>query len=657
MDNKIANIFVFCNGKVTGPYSQNDVMMMSLPVGAMLSRNNEGWLEHSAWKQRNSVSGKAVIPVVHDPAQTVVFDKVAPQADKPAIPSVKPYQPAPSVPQVPDGAFAKPAVPTVQPVPSVPQVPDGAFAKPAVPTVQPVPSVPQVPGGASAKVAVPTVQPVPSVPQVSGGATPKPVMPAVPSAGASFRTQPRSTINPIPLEKITSDLSNSSYRICPHCGTPFDLGKINYISTHPDLIGDPLLGENARKRFLPTSFDARGYAIDERGFSCQEMACPHCHLQVPEACCQLFSTTFSIVGAPSCGKSYFMTAMLWQLRNTLAGKFDFSLNDTDEQFNSVLNEYENLLFLNRDRSTPVSLPKTAEFGENYSNRIYADGIWVDLPRPFIFTLTPLSSNPLLTPDQMHNIIFYDNAGEHFAPGRNSVSNLATQHLVHSECITFLYDPMQDSRMALQCDENDPQQSRNYHANQLVLFNEMVARIRRYTGLQMREKCSKTLVVVIPKYDAWQELFPMDLRKTDFIYRSRHDFQNYLNVGAITGVSYAMRTMLKEVVPELVSACESFFESVYFIPVSALGHIPELKNNEIAIKPEDIAPVWAEVPMLIQLYNSGFIQGADAYGCNDKEVVHLCDYECRNGAIICNIPGTSIREVLPMNYSGFKIYIK
>jgi hypothetical protein len=215
--------------------------------------------------------------------------------------------------------------------------------------------------------------------------------------------------------------------------------------------------------------------------------------------------------------------------------------------------------------------------------------------------------------------------------------------------------MQDSRMAGQCDASDPQQGRRYHTNQMVLFNEMVARIRRYTGLQMKEKCSKTLVVVIPKYDAWKDIFPIDLQKTDFIYYSSSDMQNYFDIGTVTAVSYSMREMLGKIVPELVSACESFFESVYFIPVSALGHIPQLKNDEISISPQDIAPIWAEVPILLQLYCGELLQGVDTFE-TDKDALEITNYKHQNGVIICNLPECSRRESLPCNYGGFTVYV-
>ena len=122
---------------------------------------------------------------------------------------------------------------------------------------------------------------------------------------------------------------------CPHCWRRIDFREINYISRHLDLLGDPVLGEDAQRRFLPEKFSSRGLAIDAYGYECPEMACPYCHLKIPGALFELPTSFFSIVGMPSCGKSYFLTVMLWQIRKALAKYFEFTLNDTDAIFNSV----------------------------------------------------------------------------------------------------------------------------------------------------------------------------------------------------------------------------------------------------------------------------------------------------------------------------------
>jgi len=445
---------------------------------------------------------------------------------------------------------------------------------------------------------------------------------------------------------------------CPHCWHQFDMSMVNYISRHPDLLGDPVVGPGEPRRFLPTKFNSQGYAIDAKGMVCNEMACPKCHLPLPLSSTELPSSMFSIVGAPASGKSYYLTSSIWMMRYTLAQKFDISLADTDETFNAVLNNYESLLFLNNQSDRLVSLPKTEVTGADYTNQITMNGVVTDLPKPFIFTLNPSPAHPEYGNKDSHllrNIVLYDNGGEHFEPGRDSVNNPSTHHLIYSDSIVFLYDPMKDIRLASKCDRADPQlKQRQYKGNQQVLLNEMIARIRKYSGLNSREKYNKMFIMVIPKYDAWKEVFPMDLANTEFTMYSESDMKYYLDLSAITNVSYILRNMMLKTMPDVVSTCESFFSTVYYLPVSALGKIPEYdeKNETIGIHPEHLKPVWAEVPMLLQFWYSGLIEGVAPFY---KDSIPIENYKFVGDSLIYSIPGHNGRFSVPSNYWGRTVY--
>ena len=458
------------------------------------------------------------------------------------------------------------------------------------------------------------------------------------------------------MEQISTDDKTVT---CPHCWHRFNLSQINFIAKHLELVGDPVIGPEAQLRFLPTAFNEQGYAIDSKGMVCQDMACPNCHQKIPEAVIDLPGTMFSIVGAPASGKSYYLAAMTWQLRNVLATQLDYSLIDTDTTFNSVLNNYESILFLNRNNEEYVALPKTELQGSDFSHQIMLNGLSVDLPLPFIFTLKPTPANQCYTTEAeaMRNIILYDNAGEHFEPGRDTISNLSTLHLVHSSGIMFLYDPIKDSRMVSRCNPKDPQVSRiSRGTNQLILLNEMIARIKKYTGMKMDEKYSKPLVIIIPKYDAWREYFPYDLEKVPYLYYNEENFTYSLEIAQITNISFVTRDMLLETAPEVVTTCESFFEQVYFLPASALGRIPEYDTQKdmIAIKPDSLNPIWAAVPMLLQLWLSGNIP---AVVCEFEGSVPVEKYKFNGSSMIYTVPGTHIRANVPPNYWGKTVYCK
>ena len=61
---------------------------------------------------------------------------------------------------------------------------------------------------------------------------------------------------------------------------------------------------------------------------------------------------------------------------------------------------------------------------------------VALPKPFIYSV---GSEPG-PKSRCCSLIFYDNAGEHFQPGRDSADSPGAQHVASSAGIMFLFDP-------------------------------------------------------------------------------------------------------------------------------------------------------------------------------------------------------------------------
>jgi len=54
----------------------------------------------------------------------------------------------------------------------------------------------------------------------------------------------------------------------------------------------------------------------------------------------------SILGTPGCGKSFYLTAMTWELRRVMALHFGITFMEADTVLNRHLTEYEEALFLN-----------------------------------------------------------------------------------------------------------------------------------------------------------------------------------------------------------------------------------------------------------------------------------------------------------------------
>ena len=418
---------------------------------------------------------------------------------------------------------------------------------------------------------------------------------------------------------------------CPHCWNKFSPEEILWVSSHPDLAGDPYLGDRENQRFLPTRFAPNGQAIDIRGETCRDLACPNCRLKIPRALVEMAPLYISILGAPSSGKSYYLGTMTWRLREMLRTRFLLGFEDADPEANEVLGEYENQLFLNEDIESLVKLGKTELEGELYQRVKFGEHEKL-FPKPFIFAVRPLEQHPRYKQRSQASraLCLYDNAGEHFLPGADISSQPGTQHLAFSKTLFFLFDPTQHPRMRTKCMEvsKDPQlygEYRKTYRQDFVLL-EAAKRIRSYSGLAQTEKYSRPLIVIVAKYDIWKSLLPDIQLETLNVLQQAVGGIRAINLDIIAKVSSQTKRLLSSIAPEFVNAAASFCREVVYIPVSAFGGSPEeISSCDIAgnstvngsetghsgqttassqiglgVRPKSIKPIWVEIPMLYAL---------------------------------------------------------
>jgi len=406
--------------------------------------------------------------------------------------------------------------------------------------------------------------------------------------------------------------------VCPHCWHQFAPEAALYVSQHPDLIGDVRLGSDAAQRFLPSRFDVQGAALDARGFACHEVACPHCHLTVPRPLFEVEPVFLSILGAPSSGKSYFLSSMTWRLRTVLPQNFAMSFGDADPQANLLLQQYEQMQFLNPDQDQVVQIAKTGEQGDWY-DEVNFDGQNVRFVRPYLFALNPLDSHPnAAAQGKLSRVIcLYDNAGEHFLPGSDKGMVPVTRHLSLSRAFFFLFDPTQDPRFRRACNgkTDDPQMlersqrtERETAVRQETILLEAAQRVRRYAGLGQKEKFARPLIIIVPKFDCWNSLFEVDSLPDP--WKASRSGISMLDVAEIERYSHLLRELLFKLTPEFVSAAEGFASHVVYIPVTATGCSPTIdtRTGVTGFRPRDTRPQWAEVPLLYVLarYFEGII---------------------------------------------------
>lgn len=393
--------------------------------------------------------------------------------------------------------------------------------------------------------------------------------------------------------------------VCPHCWERSAPEEALWIAEHADLLGDPRLGPDASQRFLASRFTPQGDAIDARGLTCRSLACPKCHLPLPRALFELEPVFLSILGAPSSGKSFFLTAMTWQLRELLPLKFSVAFSDADPASNRTLNACEQSLFFrgSSNRVVPLSdlIEKTALEGDLY-NVVNHGEQPVRHPRPFLFTAQPTGAHPNADkPAKASRVIcLYDNAGEHFEPGRDTTASPVTRHLAHSRAWFFLFDPTQDPRFQAACrGSSGGPQSRL--SRQETILNEAAARVRRLAGMSQQAKFETPIIMIISKFDQWSHLLGASI--PDEPYRSAAaGGLSGLDVDAVESVSEDVRRLMLKHCPETVAAAEGFAKRVVYLPASSLGNQPEaVSGSHVAgIRPQNIAPYWATVPLLYTL---------------------------------------------------------
>ena len=446
--------------------------------------------------------------------------------------------------------------------------------------------------------------------------------------------------------------------VCPHCWHKFDVEDFLFIARHQDLVGDPVLGPEAQQRFLPSKFTPEGHAVDSAGLSCPDMACPRCRLRIPRAAAEMPPLFASIVGAPASGKSYFLTAMMWEMRNTLARNFAMAFTDTDAITNQIINEFEEELFLSSDPDELVALRKTDLQGELY-NQVILDGMVTNLLKPFMFSITPAEHHPdyeAVRERISRTLVLYDNAGEHFEPGMDSVDNPTTRHLIFSDTIFFLFDPTKDVRFRKLCQgKTDPQLAKGSRVQrQEVLMTEMINRIEKYSGKRRRTKSKKRLIVIVPKCDIWLDLLGYELPehpwKWDPEYRTCA-----LDVDCIMSTSFSLRSLLERVSPELVASAESFSGEVVFLPNSALGTSPELGGEAgiFGVRPGDVKPFWIPVPMLYLFHRQGLTPVLRKELLPPRDLVDI-DYTLSGEIVFVTVPGEEIPLQIPTYYSGYRL---
>ena len=276
------------------------------------------------------------------------------------------------------------------------------------------------------------------------------------------------------------------------------------------------------------------------------------------------------------------------LPSTLYRRFGMVFQDSDPTGNASVNDMRKALF---GAQTPAQakLAKTVFEGAMYE-RLPRQGRLVALPKPFVFTLSPVEET-----QPRCALIFYDNAGEHFQPGVSVVEQPGAQHVASAAGILFLFDPFNSPEFRRRLrDTKDPQLEKPIIDQQDIILAELRARIRHLRNLRVGDKIQTPMAFVLGKCDAWAAAFE-GLRLEDPISDGQ------LDAALIQSQSDCLRGILHELCPAVLANVEALSENVCFFATSSFGHTPiKIGPGEYVPDPAQMQPMFIEVPLLWML---------------------------------------------------------
>ena len=383
--------------------------------------------------------------------------------------------------------------------------------------------------------------------------------------------------------------------MCPYCRAVPNLEDVLSVSVSDSLLGDPVLGPAAQQRFLPSRFTQNGLAIDAAGGVCTDIACPRCHMSLPQQLLDIPQIVMSVVGAPSAGKSFFLASAIWQCRQLLSRRFGVSFMDLDPVANRWINEYEEKLFFESGDDSLRKIDKTDVGQSAVLKEVVIDGSPVQLPLPSFFKLRANDTDSAL--------VVYDSAGEHFQAGFDTSHSLVTRNILGADVLYFLYDPSADPRFRSILDRGTGTASRGAQ-RQDTLLAEMAARIQRHLGNRREAKVTRPLVIGVSKADMLRNELPLDRDPYREIGMGPNGKPRFaLDYDVLRSVSEATETLLGDFAPESVATAHDIADEVWFLPMSSLGHNPMQEG----VRPSEVHPIWAELPIVFTLARKGLVE--------------------------------------------------
>ena len=461
--------------------------------------------------------------------------------------------------------------------------------------------------------------------------------------------------------------------ICPHCWHRFHQQEALFIATHPELIGDPVLGEHEYKRLTlneVTISQDQKKITDPKGFAVTDQACPSCRLQIPFAMLAKKPRFVSMAGAPSSGKTHYITALIHTLRQQLPREFNLLFEYASSHDVRAVDELIDRLY-GGDPNEQVYLDKTQEAGGRVHNIIQMAGAKVELPKPFLFSIRPTPNNidAKLRGNNLHqHLAFYDCSGEHFQYQRHRNALVRSfGHFAHADALMFTYDPLQDvaALERLSKVSSDPQVKAQKHVSQQdKVLEAVVHQFRLLRDVGPRSRIDIPLLICVQKYDVWARLLPpWATISTSSVHRVAKEGTSGLDIQEINRNSLHIRQFLQDISPMFVAQAESNFSKVRYFAVSALGVSPEAvdvtneydeKATKLCVRPRDLQAFRVTDPVLWLLLQWKLIRSVvpsqePQQPCKEAVILEEGEHNARVA-----LPDTKQQLMLDREYLGTRI---
>jgi hypothetical protein len=270
--------------------------------------------------------------------------------------------------------------------------------------------------------------------------------------------------------------------------------------------------------------------------------------------------------------------------------------DADPTLNDLTLELESSLFRSSTPDRPTMIAKTDLSGRLYRSFHLGDSQWI-APKPQLFVIARNGVRQLLC--------LYDNAGEHFLPGRESAHEPVTRHLAASRALVFVVDPTQDQRVIDRLGGRDAVRAQggagSAEQRQDLVLIEAANRVRRLRAMSAFDPLPFRIVLALAKADIWGHLTDPEVR-ADFAGVSAKTSVTVPTMGVLDGVHKATEGFLAACMPELLATTRALDPKFRIVPFSGLGKAPARSESDsgLTIRPRDVRPVWPAAPIVVAL---------------------------------------------------------